>query len=75
MNIKVRTRQYIAEPSGEGSWLSMDSDGVVREHMSPVALVRHVKAREKRGTKSDEMVVTTIKWRNTPEGFQVPQGG
>ena len=65
----IRNQKAIIEFTDDGLMV-MHHDGYVEFAKDAVDAFRKVQAAAKRGNKS--VTITTIEWRNTPEGFEAP---
>ena len=71
-NVSRRSQKVVIEWSDGNGWSVMFDDGAVRFFATPEDALRKVQRAAARGNKG--ITVTTIEWRNTPEGFVPPKG-
>lgn len=66
------TRKIIAEPMGNGWWITMDEDGRTCEFPSAWNLYAELQQTDRFFARQGISTATVIEWRNVPEGFEVP---
>lgn len=64
-------RKFIVEP-GDGALLGMDESGNVYGFSAPQGVLRYIARRDRAESRRGQSTVTTIEWRDMPEGFEVP---
>jgi hypothetical protein len=68
--MKTRKQATVVEHH-DGEWLLMHDDGAVEVFETPSAALQSVRRAAKRGNTS--VTLTTVEWRNIPEGFTPPE--
>lgn len=68
----TRRQRAVVEYHGAAEWWVLLPSGDVRIVTTPEAALRAVQRAAARGNKT--ITITTIEWRDTPEGFTPPQG-
>ena len=56
----------------DGAWLVMDDAGQISQWDSAAFALASIQRRANRGNKT--ITLTTVEWRNVPEGFTAPTG-
>lgn len=74
---RARRSRVIVE-FNSGDWLVLFEDGTIRAFETPAAVLAAVQALDKRRVNargSSGVSITTIEWRNMPDGFVPPKSG
>jgi hypothetical protein len=67
---RIRTQRVVIECHGDEWWLMLN-DGTVQVLSSPEAAHKAVRQAAARGNKT--ATITTVEWRNAPDGFKPPK--
>ena len=68
----TKFQKVIAEWDSSGYWRVMTPDGVVREFETADKALRFIERRDRYSVGHDEIRITSIEYRNVPEGFVLP---
>lgn len=70
--LNSRRQKVVIDQLYPGEWWVMHHTGDIEVYLDPEKALRAVQKQAKRGNK--DITVTTIEWRNVPDGFVPPKG-
>jgi hypothetical protein len=69
----VRERLIIEYDEGDDVWLTLWPDGTITADKSPARAIARIRATARKTSRSHDIVLSTIEWRNVPDGFVPPK--